>query len=91
LKRIRQMEALMIRTVSLWIRIDGKYVHPTYANSKQTQLKPQDGEYYLLGGQQSILPQLAQLFATRTQCAEDNSLHKWAETEKARVQQFSYS
>jgi hypothetical protein len=37
----------MIRTVSLWIRIDGKYVHPSYANSKQTQLKPQDGEYYL--------------------------------------------
>jgi integrase/recombinase XerD len=45
--RIRQMETLMIRTVSLWIRIDGKYVHPSYANSKQTQLSPQDGQYYL--------------------------------------------
>jgi hypothetical protein len=44
---IRQMETLMIRTVSLWIRIDGKYVHPNYANGKQTQLRPQDGEYYL--------------------------------------------
>jgi hypothetical protein len=47
LMRIRQMETLMIRTVSLWIRIDGKYVHPNYANGKQTQLRPQDGEYYL--------------------------------------------
>jgi hypothetical protein len=37
----------MIRTVSLWIRIDGKYVHPSYANTKHAQLKPQDGEYYL--------------------------------------------
>jgi hypothetical protein len=45
--RIRQMETLMVRTVSLWIRIDGKYVHPNYANGKQTQLRPQDGEYYL--------------------------------------------
>jgi hypothetical protein len=37
----------MIRTVSLWIRINGKYEHPLYTNSKHGQLKPQRGEYYL--------------------------------------------
>jgi len=43
-------------------------------------------ETFRLGDRQSILQQPAQLSAIRTQCAEENSLHKWAETEKARVQ-----
>ncbi|PYV67508.1 MAG: hypothetical protein DMG96_39095 [Acidobacteria bacterium] len=37
----------MIRTVSLWIRINGKFSQPLYKDDKQTRLKPQDGEYYL--------------------------------------------
>jgi hypothetical protein len=37
----------MIRTVSLWIRIQGKFSQPLYQDNKQTRPKPQDGEYYL--------------------------------------------
>jgi hypothetical protein len=37
----------MIRTVSLWIRVRGKFSQPRYQDNKQTRLKPQDGEYYL--------------------------------------------
>jgi hypothetical protein len=37
----------MIRTVSLWIRINGKFEHPSYTSSRHSQLKPQRGEYYL--------------------------------------------
>jgi hypothetical protein len=37
----------MIRTVSLWIRIMGKFSQPLYQENKQMRLKPQDGEYYL--------------------------------------------
>ena len=47
----------MIRTVSLWIRVSGKFSQPLYqdidadvalfAIHKQTRLRPQDGEYYL--------------------------------------------
>ncbi|MGA7925652.1 MAG: hypothetical protein WCA20_06615 [Candidatus Sulfotelmatobacter sp.] len=37
----------MIRTVSLWIRVRGKFSQPLYQDNKQTRLKPQDGEYYL--------------------------------------------
>jgi hypothetical protein len=37
----------MIRTVSLWIRSNGKFSKPIYQDNKQTRLKPQDGEYYL--------------------------------------------
>jgi hypothetical protein len=37
----------MIRTVSLWIRIMGKFSQPLYQDNKQMRLKPQDGEYYL--------------------------------------------
>jgi hypothetical protein len=37
----------MIRTVSLWIRINGRFSLPLYKDDKQTRLKPQDGEYYL--------------------------------------------
>jgi hypothetical protein len=36
----------MIRTVSLWIRINGKF-KPLYQDNKQTRLRPQDGDYYL--------------------------------------------
>jgi integrase/recombinase XerD len=40
----------MNRTVSLWIRLKGSssQIKPTYLDTKQTRLKPQDGEYYLL-------------------------------------------
>jgi hypothetical protein len=37
----------MIRTVSLWIRINGKFSHPLYQDKKQTRLTQQHGEYYL--------------------------------------------
>jgi integrase/recombinase XerD len=39
----------MTRTVSLWIRPKGcsSQIKPTYFDSKQTRLKPQEGEYYL--------------------------------------------
>jgi hypothetical protein len=37
----------MIRTVSLWIRINGKFSQPLYQDNKQTRLKLPDGEYYL--------------------------------------------
>jgi integrase/recombinase XerD len=37
----------MIRAVSLWIRVRGKFSQPLYQDNKQTRLKPQDGEYYL--------------------------------------------
>jgi integrase len=37
----------MIRTVSLWIRVRGKFSQPLYHDNKQTRLKPQNGEYYL--------------------------------------------
>jgi hypothetical protein len=37
----------MIRTVSLWIRSNGKFSKPSYQDNKQTRLKAQDGEYYL--------------------------------------------
>jgi len=37
----------MIRTVSLWIRVRGKFSQPLYQDNKQTRLKPQDGEYHL--------------------------------------------
>jgi hypothetical protein len=37
----------MIRTVSLWIRVRGKFSQPLYQDNKQTRLRPQDGEYYL--------------------------------------------
>ncbi len=37
----------MIRAVSLWIRINGKFSQPLYQDNKQTRLRPQDGEYYL--------------------------------------------
>jgi len=37
----------MIRTVSLWIRVRGKFSQPLYQDNKQTGLKPQEGEYYL--------------------------------------------
>jgi hypothetical protein len=34
-------------SVSLWIRVRGKFSQPLYQDNKQTRLKPQDGEYYL--------------------------------------------
>ena len=37
----------MTRTVSLWIRVNGKFAHRSYQDSRHTCLKPQDGEYYL--------------------------------------------
>jgi hypothetical protein len=37
----------MIRTVSLWIRSNGKFSKPSYQDNKQTRLKSQGGEYYL--------------------------------------------
>src|SRR5258706_2440058 len=38
------------------------------------------------GGRQSTLQQMAQPSAIRTQCVEKHLLHRWVETEKARVQ-----
>ena len=37
----------MRRTVSLWIRTDGKFTKPAYQDTRQTRLKSQSGEYYL--------------------------------------------
>jgi hypothetical protein len=37
----------MQRTVALWIRIAGKFTKPQYFDSKQTHLKPEDGQYHL--------------------------------------------
>jgi integrase len=37
----------MIRTVSLWIRVRGKFSQPLYQDNKQTRLMAQDGKYYL--------------------------------------------
>ena len=33
----------MIRTVSLWIRSNGKFSKPSYQDNKQTRLKPRTG------------------------------------------------
>jgi len=38
----------MHRTVTLQIRIKGKFSQPTYADAKCTRLRPQEGSYYVL-------------------------------------------
>jgi hypothetical protein len=59
----------MIRTVSLWIRINGKFSQPLYQDNKQTRLKLQDGEYYL-----RVWVSTSRHFAYRTARAANKTL-----------------